>query len=388
MTLLYDRAQISGSARITPQGYFVADALVAQANNIQEYRRYELGLKDGNPQDIVRVFRPEAEVFAVDSLRSASRLPITLDHPNSPDTQGMVDASNWSQFAKGETGEEILRDGQFIRVPLRVTDEKAVASVLTDRQEFSLGYDCNVVFQAGAFDGETYDAIATNLRYNHLAACRTARGGPQLRIVDERPVQHAPSGGKPMNIVIVDGMPVDAANPTSAETAIRNLVIARDTAVASLGDAMKTIGERDTTIAAKDGEISNLKDQAKAAVVTPQALRDAAASYSRTVDKAKALGATVTDAMDEAAVIAAAVSHKLGDKAKTYTPEQNAAAFDALEAPAGSGPAPMRDALANVIGHQPANIGDAVVEANKARDARFARFATAHTGRPAAAATA
>lgn len=388
MTLLYDRAQISGSARITPQGYFVADALVAQANNIQEYHRYELGLTDGDPQGIVRVFRPEAEVFAVDSLASASRLPITLDHPNSPATQGMVDASNWSQFAKGETGEEILRDGQFIRVPLRVTDEKAVASVLTDRQEFSLGYDCNVQMQPGTFDGAAYDAIATNLRYNHLAACRTARGGPQLRIVDERPVQQPPKGGTAMNIVIVDGMPVDASNPTSAETAIRNLVTARDTAVASLGDAMRTVGERDATIAAKDAEISNLRDAAAAAVVTPQALRDAAASYARTVDKAKALGATVTDAMDESAVIAAAVSHKLGDKAAKYTPEQNAAAFDALEAPAGSAPAPVRDGLALVIGHQPANIGDAVVEANKARDARFARFATAHTGRPAAAATA
>lgn len=386
MTLLYDRAQISGSARITPQGYFVADALVAQANNIQDYRRHELGLTDGDPQAIVRVFRPEAEVFAVDSLRSASRLPITLDHPNSPATQGMVDASNWKEFAKGETGEEILRDGHFMRVPLRVTDAAAVASVLTDRQEFSLGYDCNVVFQAGAFDGQAYDAIATNLRYNHLAACRNARGGPQLRIVDERPAP--PKGGTPMNIVIVDGMPVDAANPSSAETAIRNLVTARDTAVASVGDAMRTVSERDATIAAKDAEISNLKDAAAAAVVTPQALRDAAASYSRTVEKAKALGATVTDAMDEGAVIAAAVSHKLGDKSAKYTPEQNAAAFDALEAPAGGAPASPRDALSLVIGHQPANIGDAVADANKARDARFARYANAHTGRPAAAASA
>ena len=39
----HDRATISGKARITREGYFVADALVAKANNIQDYRAVELG---------------------------------------------------------------------------------------------------------------------------------------------------------------------------------------------------------------------------------------------------------------------------------------------------------------------------------------------------------
>ena len=111
----HDRATISGKARITREGYFVADALVATPNNIQDYRAVELGLTDRDPGQVVRVFRPEAAVFAVDTILSASRLPITLDHPPT-----LVDASNWREYAKGETGEEIMRDGEFMRVPIRV----------------------------------------------------------------------------------------------------------------------------------------------------------------------------------------------------------------------------------------------------------------------------
>lgn len=377
MTMFYDRAKISGQARITPEGYFVADALVAQANNIQDYRAHELGLTDRGAQDVVRVFRPEAEVFAADSLATAARLPITLDHPAE-----MVDAKNWREFTRGQTGDDILRDGEYVRVPLRVTDAAAVASVQTDRQEFSLGYTANIRLEAGVHDGQAYDAIATDLRYNHLAACRTARGGPALRIVDERTPLN---GGTTMpQLVIVDGIPVDAANPAVAEPAIRNLVTARDTALQAVTDSQAALATANATIAAKDGEISNLKDQVAAAKLGPQALRDAAASYGRALAKAKALGATVTDAMDEPALVAAAVRHKLGDKANAYTPEQFASAFDALEAPAGSIPAQPLDALADIVGHQPANMGDAVAAATKARDARYARFGSAHQGTPPA----
>lgn len=176
--------------------------------------------------------------------------------------------------------------------------------------------------------------------------------------------------------VMVDGFAIDAADPEVAATAINNLRTARDTAMAGLDEVRDTISARDATIAAKDAEISNLKDAAAAAVLSPQALRDAAASYSRTVHKAKALGAPVTDAMGETDAIAAAVRLKLGDKAAAYTPEQFSAAFDALEVPAGA--APMRDSLSIVLGDGLVPVNDAASLAAKAHDARMARYASAH----------
>lgn len=379
MTLLYDRATIKGQARITPQGYFVADALVAKANNIQDYYARELGLTDRDPNAVVRVFRPESEVFAVDSLESAVRLPITLDHP-----PVMVDSKNWREYARGETDGAVLRDGEFLRVPLRVTDEGAVQSVLTDRQEFSLGYDCNLKFETGMFDGQAYDAVATDLRYNHLAACRTARGGPQLRIVDERPP--VPTGGQSMPFVIIDGMPVDPTNAAAAETALVNLRTARDTALQAVTDSQTALTTANGTIAARDAEIATLKDQLANAKPTPQALRDAAATFAKVADQAKRLGATVTDGMDEPAMKAAAVKHKVGDaKFATYSPEQVAIAFDMLVDGLADTAVQPHDSLRDVIATGPAQIGDAATEAVKARDARQRRFETAYLGNRASA---
>lgn len=381
MTIFRDRVEIkAGQARITREGYFVADALVARANNIQDYRARELGLTDRNPDDVVRVFRPESEVFAVDSLATASRLPITLDHP-----PAMVDANNWREYAKGETGEEILRDGEFLRVPIRVTDAAAVSSVRTERKEFSLGYTADLRVEAGVYDGQAYDAVVTNLRYNHLAACRAARGGPELRITDERPDFARPTEGIPMpKIVMVDGLPVDVSNPETAEQVVQRAIAARDTAVSGLEAAQVLVAARDATIAERDAEIVTLKDQVRSATLTPAALRDAAASYARTIARAKALGATVTDEMDEQAAKAAAVALKLGDTAAGYTPEQVASAFDVLAAGVKDAPAALADASdplrAVLQDGKPVSLGDAEQAFADARAKRLSRFATAHLG--------
>jgi len=384
MIVFRDTATIkNGTGTITPEGYFVADALVARANNIQEYRARELGLTDRQPDDLVRVFRPEAEVFAVDSLATAAHIPITLDHPAE-----MVDAGNVLQYRRGGTGGEVLRDGDFMRIPLRIEDAGAVTSVRTERKEFSLGYAADLKLEAGVFDGQAYDASVTNIRYNHLAACRAARGGPELRIIDSRPEARQPEESPMPHIVLVDSLPVDVSLPETAAQVVKQLVLARDTATGALDASQSALTTANNTIAARDGEIVTLKDSLEKAKLSPQALRDAAGDYARVSATAKALGATVTDSMDAQAIRDAAVSHKLPGKVYATDAERNAV-FDVLAAsvkPADvtdATPDPLRAMLAD---GQPVALGDAQTAAVKARDARFARFANAHTGVAAGAA--
>lgn len=381
MVQIFDYAPAAiydGRARITPEGYFVADARVGRANNIQEYRAVDLGdaFPDRDPNSVVRVFRPESAVFAADSLKTASRLPITLDHPTQDGRPVMVDASNWAEFVKGESGEQILRDGEFIRVPIRVTDAGAVASVQRERQEFSLGYAADLVVQDGTYEGQAYDAVLANIRYNHLAACRVARGGPELRITDERQPE-TPL----MKTVLIDGLPVDVSNPDTAAQVVANLRDARDTAVQALTAAAAETAEARTAIAARDAEIVNLQGALVAAKPTPAALRDAAGVYARVSAKATALGATVTDEMDVPAIQRAAVTVKMGDASAAYTDAQFVAAFDALAAQvADTAPDPLRAAL---LDGSPANLGDMTAEFKKARDARFKRLEKGYKGEAA-----
>jgi len=368
--LFHDRATIEGKARITPEGYLVADAYVARANNIQTYTAAELELTDRAPGDQVRVFRPESEVFAHDSLQTASRLPITLKHP-----AGMVDATNWRDLSKGETGEEIMRDGDRMRVPLRVTDAGGVTAVRTDHNEFSLGYTAEIKMVPGIHDGQPYDASLSNIRYNHLAAVPRARGGSDLRIVDERTPIH--DGERDVKKIMLDGLQVDLSDAAAVEVAITKLqgqVTDAKTAATTAETALTTAN---TAIVAKDAEIVTLKKQVEDAKVTPQQMRDAAKAYAETVAKGKAAGITVTDAMDEAAIKKAVVDKAMGDAAKNYSEGDYATAFSVL-----TKDAKVADAAPGIIG-SPVQIGDSAKATADARAAWLAAKETAHSQRAA-----
>lgn len=270
--MFYDRAQIAGTARITKDGYFVADALVARADNIQDYLASELGLTDRGPTDIVRVFRPAAEVFHKDALASLAHRPVTLDHPADP-----VQASNWKDHAVGDVGDEVMRDGEFVRVPIKVMDAKAIASIKSDRREFSLGYTAEMTPESGVHDGQSYDYVARNFRYNHLAAVARARGGESLRIIDERSTNQETT----MKIKIGDAE-VDATNGEAVRIAVDALNTKMADGVKALADAQTA---HDKALAAKDTEIDDLKTK----VVDQDKIDALADAKADAVTKAKAL---------------------------------------------------------------------------------------------------
>jgi hypothetical protein len=374
MAYLFDRAEIkAGKAKITAEGYLVADALVGRANNIQAYRAAELGLTDRDPNETVRVFRPEKEVFATDSLETLTRLPITLNHPVKDGQGVMVDANNWREFVRGESGEEILRDGEFIRVPVRITDAGAVTSVQRTHPEFSLGYTCKIDPTPGVYDGQPYDASVTDIRYNHLAACAVARGGAELRITDERTVAQ---GATAVNTRTINGIAVNLTDAAAVASAIDTLIADRDSAALDLKAAQETIVARDASIVAKDAEIAGLKTQL-ADASDPARLRDAAAEHAKVLENAKRLGATVTDAMSTTDARRAAVAVKMGDAAKDYGDDHTKIAFDTLVANLGDAAPPASDPLKTVLGDA-ANVVDAAADFAAARAARFDRLHNGH----------
>lgn len=176
----YDAIELNDTAsnvRFTDDGYLVAQPRIARTG-IQLYKGSECGKPE---MDVVRVYRPEAEVFHRDAWKTYTHLPMTLEHPKGP-----VNPGNWKDLAIGETSDEVLRDGQSVRVPLMLRDAAAIKAYKSgEKQQLSLGYNCDLAWQSGvAPNGEKFDAIQRNIRCNHLALVGTARGGASLRIGD------------------------------------------------------------------------------------------------------------------------------------------------------------------------------------------------------------
>lgn len=364
--VLTDRATIAG-VRETRDGYLVAEARIARTG-IQTYRAGELGLKDRAPGDVIRVYRPEEEVFSADAMAGLAHRPITVEHP--PE---MVTADNWKKHAVGQVGGEVVRDGDFVKVPLVVMDAGAIKAWKSGKRELSVGYRCQLEMTAGTTaSGEAYDAIQRGITGNHLAICDIARGGPQLRIGDQEK--------KPMKTITFDGVPVEV---TDAAEAIINKQAGTITALeARANDAETKVGTLTAEVQTKDGKIAALEQQL-ADANDPAKLAAKVQARAALVADAKKLAPSlaITDAMGDAEIRRAVVQARLADKAKDMTDAAIEGAFAAL-VPAGSS-----DPLARAIGdtaNVPA-IGDAKAAAEKARAAQIAALQDGYKTTQAAA---
>jgi hypothetical protein len=158
---------------ITPNGFLKSDAVVTRSG-IFVYRD-----KDGNE---IRELRPPEEVFVEDSLNSLKHIPITDlggDHP--PE---MVILENVKRYQVGITGERVDVQRPYVAVDAILFAKETVdrldrMKTSGKKQELSLGYDCDVSRESGTWEGQPYDAIQRNIRYNHLSLVDQARAGPR-----------------------------------------------------------------------------------------------------------------------------------------------------------------------------------------------------------------
>ena len=324
-----DRLIVDSDIRRTREGYAVLSARVARAGNVQVYRGVELGITD---KDVLRIYRPDEAVFRKDALASYAGVPITFGHPTAK-----VDASTWRDMAVGEVGVDVLRDGEFVRVPMMLRDAKAISAVEGGVRELSMGYDANLTMQDGQSPaGEVYDAVMSDFKMNHVALVETARGGHELRIgdgafdggkdrdswgaspvtiADERTVQMTDT----LRTVVVDGLSVSTTD--QGAQAIAKLLKAVEDGQTKITDAdnanAEAIRAKDAEITARDEEIGTLKadlKKAQDAHPKPEDMDKLVADRAALVTVVKAIDAKIDPkGMSDAGLRKAAVAARFGD---------------------------------------------------------------------------
>jgi hypothetical protein len=371
MVFLADALTLDAPRR-TQDGYMAVRAKAARTGHYQ-YGGREVdpdnkhGLRD---QAVVNVLRDEATVFDQRAVHSFIGKPITNDHPSES-----VNAANWRDHARGTIMGAKWEEGGYLAFDLLLTDASAIKAVQDGKRELSNGYGAELEFgDFTAADGTKCQARQTSITGNHVALVDRGRAGPECRIVDAAVCESLPSNlldnlktEKPVKTMLIDGLTVDVSNADTAIATINTILAARDAANVLVTTHEATITARDATIVAKDAEITKLTADLAAAKVTPAQMRDAAKAYSLTVGKAKAMGVTVTDAMDEAAIKRAVVDKSMGDKAKGYSDDHVSIAFDALTKDAKVEDAGA-DALRTAISGQPVNVTDVATLADQAWD--------------------
>ena len=334
---LDEMMEIDDAAQLvqTKDGYLVAMPRVARTG-IQKYAGAEMDMPD---RDMVNVYRPETEVFNLDSWKSFAHRPVTLDHPPQ-----MVDAGNWKKYAVGQCGGDVARDGDFIRIPMTIMDGEAIKAIKDGKAQLSVGYSSKILFEQGtAPDGQVYDAVQTNIRVNHVAVVDRARGGPKLKFGD---TQRRPTMTKVLDVgsirleledkdvsiiqAHIESLNAKIADAVAATTAAKT---ASDTQVATLtADASKLAD----ALKVKDAEIAALKKQVEDSVLSPQKIADAVREMTEVCGKARAIlgDKLVTEGKFAHDVKRQVVDAKLGEKAKDWDANMVDVAFISFTADA------------------------------------------------------
>lgn len=358
--MLFTDALTLGKPRRTKEGYMAVRARAGRAG-IYDYIGREIDPKGEHfaADQVVKVYRPESEVFAKDSVHSFLLKPITDDHPGQP-----ITADNWQANAKGVNA-GALRDGEFLAFDLVLMDAGLIDAVQKGKRELSNGYASEISVEDGETDdGEHYDAVQRLIRGNHIAVVDKGRAGPQCRIGDAALCDAATvdllerllgdgqtyagenfgdkktlerretstfeeDGQVATKTITFDGLPVEVTD--AAEAVIRKL----EGQVTALNDANGKLTTEVTDlkgqVSTKDGEIAALNKKVEDSALKPEQIEKLVSDRASLIAQAKGVDPqVVTDGKTDVEIRKAIVSGKLGDAAAPMDDAAIAGAFAVL----------------------------------------------------------
>ena len=276
--------------QLTEEGFLEIDAKIARTG-IYEYYGFELDFWDKDEDgfdffDIIKIYRPEDEVFKEDSLKSFENKSITINHPYEA-----VTANNFKDYEVG-IARDIGRDAEFMTARLIIKDAGAINDIQSNRKtKISNGYYAEYDMVAGTTpDGKEYDGVQKNIIGNHIALVDSPRCGSGCSISSDQALakgnfmsdinKNKHKKGSEMKTVVIDGLEYqidEGKNPNlvAAITKTQQLVVDSDAEIKVLQKSITdTKSEHDKLVAAKDVEIKKLKDEALTDAVVSERVKE------------------------------------------------------------------------------------------------------------------
>lgn len=330
-----DRASFAVTTKrtYTDEGFLKVPGRVARTG-VQEYLASELGITDRNPNDIIKVHRPDDSVFDEASLASYNGADVTIEHPSE-----MVNVDSYNGVTAGVVVGSATRDGDFVSADMIIKSRDAIKAVESGKVQLSAGY--TAIYDEAPEDSP-YDFIQREIRVNHVALVDRARAGAQARLFDNKPG----ALNMPVNITLDSGRSVDvadAANATLVAEAFDTLKNKLSLAELAVVDAK---AETEKMEAKKDTAEEDLEEEKKKS--SDSAIAERVESIASTMDNARKLAGAKFSCdsvslidIQRAALDTVRPNTDWADKSDVYVQ----AAFDGALETADADPAPVNDQL-------------------------------------------
>jgi hypothetical protein len=164
-------------------GYLTIKGCPISSFGIFPYSAGQLGL-DGDPNQIINVYRPESAVSDPEALESFKNMPFINEHTYLSGIPG--DENAVAPEEKGVDGiitSNVYYDVPWMRGDLVIYSRKMQEELESGKKDLSLGYKCQFEHAPGTFDGQPYEFVQTKMRGNHIALVGEGRV-PGARVLD------------------------------------------------------------------------------------------------------------------------------------------------------------------------------------------------------------
>lgn len=180
----YANGYANDSARIVDgNGYVTVEGNPISKEGVYDYLGSEIPGYPGDPNDVVKVYRPASELSSQETIDSFKLMPFIIDHT----WLGDEGTDPGELPMSGMTGEQVYWDPPFLRSNIRWFSERVKEALDSGKLELSPAYKWDVYLKPGVFEGQPYQYVQRNLRGNHLALIDTGRTGEEVAVMDAAP---------------------------------------------------------------------------------------------------------------------------------------------------------------------------------------------------------
>lgn len=212
---------MESARKIDANGFLLVEGCPISSYGIFDYSAGQIGL-DGDPNRIVKVFRPESAVSDPEAIESFKNVPFLIDHEMLSGFEGDDDTTAPEDYGMdGVLTSNVYYAAPWMRGDLKIYTRRAQAALDANKKDLSLGYSCEWDPTPGVWNGQAYEVMQITMRGNHIALVDEGRV-PGARVLDGLIFDH-------LNFEVV--RPSDKGNSTMKKTLSK---AAKDNAVQQL----------------------------------------------------------------------------------------------------------------------------------------------------------
>lgn len=169
---------------------------------------------------IIKEAKLPEELFSQATLDSLKGVPVTNEHPPIEDNKGLVNQTNYNKYVKGSLGEIVVLDGDHIVTTETIYDAELINQLKNgEKREVSIGFETDVDFTPGEYNGQRYDAVQRNIKINHLAHVKNGRAGESVKVhLDSVNTNYAIMQGEVNEMIVrIDGKDIEVSEEVYKE---------------------------------------------------------------------------------------------------------------------------------------------------------------------------